>query len=158
MTFFHLCIRQLDYGVPGEASGAVARHLADFLDILSPHALGKAGGGNWSLFGALGLSSSYVMSPRARFLALALFVFVRAQLLQGNGGGVRYKRYKESHSVNTGAGGRRGAWEAIAPGVRFSDMGREFHHVVHLLVLPHFCHIRACASSLVPRLRSPPCY
>ena len=92
VTFFHLCIRQLDYGVPGEGGGAVARHLADFLDILSPHALGKAAGGNWSLFGALGLSSSYVMSPRARFLALALVVLLRAQILQGNGGGVRYKR------------------------------------------------------------------
>ena len=91
VTFFHLCLRQLDYGVPGEAGAAVARHLADFLDILSPHALGNAGGGSWSLFGALGLSSSYVMSPRARFLALSLVVFLRGQIVPENGG-VRYKR------------------------------------------------------------------
>ena len=90
VTFFHLCIRQLDYGVPGEASAAVARHLADFLDILSPHALGSTGG-SWSLFGALGLSSTYVMSPRARFLALSLVVFLRGQITVENGG-VRYKR------------------------------------------------------------------
>ena len=90
VTFFHLCTRQLDYGVAGEASAAVARHLADFLDILSPHALGNTGG-SWSLFGALGLSSSYVMSPRARFLALSLVVFLRGLILQENGG-VRYKK------------------------------------------------------------------
>ena len=92
VTFFHLCTRQLDYGVAGEASAAVARHLADFLDILTPHALGHgSAGGSWSLFGALGLSSNYVMSPRARFLALSIVVFLRGQV-RAESGGVRYKR------------------------------------------------------------------
>ena len=88
VTFFHLCIRQLDYGA--ETSAAVARHLADFLDILTPHALGN--NGSWSLFGALGLSSNYVMSPRARFLALSIVVFLRGQIRPESGGTVRYKR------------------------------------------------------------------
>ena len=66
------------------------RHLADFLDILTPHALGN--NGSWSLFGALGLSSNYVMSPRARFLALSIVVFLRGQIRPESGGRVRYKR------------------------------------------------------------------
>ncbi len=90
VTFFHLCVRQLDYG---GAEEAVTRHVLEFVDILTPHALGKTG--SWDLLGALGLSSSYKMSPRARFLAVSLVVYLRSQVVDGNKR-MRYRRRKKS--------------------------------------------------------------
>lgn len=78
VVFFQLCLRQLEYGGSEEE---VVKHLLDLVDILSPLALDQAGG-SWNILGALGFASNYRMSPRARFLALSLVVFVRSQITE----------------------------------------------------------------------------
>lgn len=77
MVVFQLCGRQLDYG--GQER-EVVKHLLNLVDILTPLALEQS----WNILGALGFSSNYRMSPRARFLALSIVVFVRNQILEGN--------------------------------------------------------------------------
>lgn len=68
-------------------------NVTDFLAILAPHALGQTG--SWNLLGALGLSTSYRMSPRARFLAVSLVVFLKSQIEDG-GKKMRYRRRNNS--------------------------------------------------------------
>lgn len=79
--FFELCQRQLDYG---GSEKATVGSLLKFLEILGQYNV-NYGGQQWGdILGAIGLSSSYKMSPRAKFLTQALALFLRSQLLEGD--------------------------------------------------------------------------
>ena len=87
--FFRLCLNQLsaDSGdgdvldaVKKERQGRVAKHALGFDDVIGRHA--GVDGSNWSVLGALGLGSNYSMSPRAKFLATSLVLFVRSTISQ----------------------------------------------------------------------------
>ena len=79
--FFELCQRQLDYG---GSEKATVGSLLKFLEVLGQYNA-NYGGQQWGdILGAIGLSSSYKMSPRAKFLTQALILFLRSQLLEGD--------------------------------------------------------------------------
>ena len=63
-----MIIRQIDLG---GREGAIVKHIFDFQDIVTPMVTAS----NWNILGALGLGSAYVISPRARFMGLALILF-----------------------------------------------------------------------------------
>jgi hypothetical protein len=73
-----LCCRQLECGAH---PASVAKHVLDFLSILSPLALGAST--TWNILGAIGLSSQYKPTPRGRFLALAMSFYLRSQIVEG---------------------------------------------------------------------------
>ena len=76
-VFFQLCQRQLDFGGSERATVGMLHKLLDVLGKFSSN----YGGQQWGdILGAIGLSSSYKMSPRAKFLTLALVVFLRSQV------------------------------------------------------------------------------
>lgn len=72
------CCRQLQCGAH---PASVAKHILDFVSILSPLALGHST--TWNILGAIGLTSHYKPTPRGRFLALAISFYLRSQILEG---------------------------------------------------------------------------
>uniref|UniRef100_A0A0K2V8P6 Ectopic P granules protein 5 homolog [Megachile rotundata] n=1 Tax=Lepeophtheirus salmonis TaxID=72036 RepID=A0A0K2V8P6_LEPSM len=73
--YLSLCHRQLLYG---DSESKVVGFLLQFLESLAPLTSDSSTVGN--ILGAIGLSSQYKLTPRARFLALSLMLFLYAQI------------------------------------------------------------------------------